>query len=926
MSLASRLCLKMPLAALRITAVLTLVLLLFCSRHTTHAEPLLLDDFEGSETSWSERGGDVQYRIRTHRRSDEQAHGGRTSEYIAVEAGNGSRIEMGRRIPPARVIDELELSLWVKSDRPGIRMLGRVVLPRTIDPRTGEAAWLVVGGSSYSAKGTWQRIRLAAVPQQMGDEVRLLRSRLGSTVDTREAFIDEVRLNVYGGQGITHIWLDDLEIRGAVSAAGHASPSQGGSPQVTSTTARMAEKPPPEIRFEGSVLTVDGKPLFPRAIQHRGEPLSALARLGFNVVWLTAPPDGQLLSDAKARGLWLIAPPPLDADVEGDDRREFGADWDVVLAWDLGSKLTSQQLGRTRRWAERVRAADRRVGRPLIAEATSDLWALSRHVDVLRFDRRPLGSSLELNDFAVWLRHWPRLARPGTPVWATIQTDASESVEGQLAAIAPGEAAEPTVTPDQVRLLVASALSAGVRGLLFSSSARLDASDRATQTRAMALELINHELELAAPWAAAGTFLSTLNDAEQNLSGAVLQTNRARLVTPMLSTKGAQFVPGQSAATAVSLVVPGASEASRAFEITPTGQRPLRDSRRVTGGVRVTMDEIDVSSLVVLTQDPLTLAHFARHRATSARRAAELQRALSLSKLESVLRVESQLEGAAPAIAEAGNWLSAARASLDRADDMLRSAQYESAYFEARRAARPLRMIERSRWEQATASLASAVASPAAIGYGSLPLHWRHVARLELSLPRNLLPAGHFEDLRRMQAAGWRHLTLASRGETSPVETKVELSPVEPHSGRYCLRMVVEPKTPEQAAALIESAPLWVTSPEVPVEAGDWVRIGGWVRVAEPLSGTVDGLMIFDSLGGADLAIRVNQTGGWRPFALYRIAPTSGTVQVTFALTGFGAAMLDDVTIATIDPHREEAPLQAKTQPLPRIERLPLVR
>jgi len=59
-------------------------------------------------------------------------------------------------------------------------------------------------------------------------------------------------------------------------------------------------------------------------------------------------------------------------------------------------------------------------------------------------------------------------------------------------------------------------------------------------------------------------------------------------------------------------------------------------------------------------------------------------------------------------------------------------------------------------------------------------------------------------------------------------------------------------------------------------------------------------LMIFDSFGGSQLAERIHQTNGWREFTLYRAAPRSGDLTVTFAMTGLGEAWLDDVSISTL--------------------------
>ena len=85
------------------------------------------------------------------------------------------------------------------------------------------------------------------------------------------------------------------------------------------------------------------------------------------------------------------------------------------------------------------------------------------------------------------------------------------------------------------------------------------------------------------------------------------------------------------------------------------------------------------------------------------------------------------------------------------------------------------------------------------------------------------------------------------------------------------------------------------------VEAGQIVCIHGWVNVPSPITGSVDGLMIFDSLGGEALADRVGRTAGWKEFALYRIAPQSAAMNVTFALTGLGEVWIDDVAVHVLD-------------------------
>jgi hypothetical protein len=95
---------------------------------------------------------------------------------------------------------------------------------------------------------------------------------------------------------------------------------------------------------------------------------------------------------------------------------------------------------------------------------------------------------------------------------------------------------------------------------------------------------------------------------------------------------------------------------------------------------------------------------------------------------------------------------------------------------------------------------------------------------------------------------------------------------------------------------------VWVVSAPVPVRQGQIVQVQGWVQVPQPLVGTSEGLVVFDSLSGWELGERVRLTRGWRPFTLYRAVPSSGELRVTIALTGVGEAWLDDLRVSLLDP------------------------
>ena len=937
-------------------ALIALLILLTLPRHTAAqglatpaargpvavGQPAWRQDFEGPTTSWTEAGGDAQYSLVAHQRvrggaGYPRAGGGQGCEWLQVVGQGGSTVLVAHDIGRPWVIDELRPTIWIYADRPGIQFFAEVTLPRTLDPRTKQPLTTNIFGAAYTTAGRWQQLEIVNFPRILAGQVRILRSQLAMNVDPREAYVSRALLNIYGGPGVTNVWTDDLEVFGHVPSVMHttgpgarpgsaiaaslaglpAGLSAGDSAGGTAGAGGLPEQhrqdayatpAAREVKLAGSVLKINDYPIFPRCIEYRGEKLAFLKQLGFNTLWLGQAPSPAFLAEARQLRLWLVCPPPegriglqpvtAPESPPSDPPATIGPEYEPVLVWDLGHGLTGESLAANRQRAERVRLADARYSRPLICAPINNLRSYSRYINLLLIDRRPLGTSLEMPNYGNWVRRQPLLALPGTPVWTTVQTQAGEGLRRQFAALTPGQAPPTVVGPEQIRLVVYTAISSGSRGLLFLSDSSLEAQDGETRQRVAALQLLNLELETIAPWAAGGSMVATVECSQPLVNGAILRDDRARIVMPMWLAPGSQCVAPEAAANPLILTLPGVPESSNLFELSAGRLQPLRH-RRQAGGTQVTLDEFGLSALLFLAQDPTIIEAVSRRAAASGKQTAELERYLAAQKLDTVTRVLAQIGGRMPPPKNPGQELDTARQNLKLCDARRATGDYAMASAYARRAMTPLRKLERAAWDTAMKGRDSPVAIPGTSSFQALPWYWALVDRTAwMRVGRNLLPGGDFENIQWMVGYGWRHFQHVTPG----IQTAADLVPDAAHSGRLGLRLTARADDPANPPAVIEMPPLWVTSPAVPVQAGQIVRIHGWINVPTAITGSVDGLQVVESLGGEEMALRLDKTAGWREFSMLRIVPQSGPMTLTLAMTGLGEVRLDDLTIEVLEP------------------------
>jgi hypothetical protein len=653
---------------------------------------------------------------------------------------------------------------------------------------------------------------------------------------------------------------------------------------------------------------VGGLPFFPRAIDHNGEPLEAIAALGFNCVRLATPASSDLLAEARRAGVWVICPPPLLPDIDIRDPESvpaFSTNWDRVLLWDLGSGLAEDDVEPLAERSRRVRACDTRAGRGLIASADSGLRSISRHVDMLVARRTVLGTSLELDDYLTWLKERPRLSRPGTPIIATLSTELDPRAARQAAALAGIGGRGLAVDPESLTLAAFTAVAAGSRGILFASSRRIDGDDRESRARAAAARTMNLRLKLLEPWAAAGRYASTAQASDAEVKAVVIEAARARMVLVWRGVQGAQVVarhyvgdlPDDGAA--LTLLVPGVPEAHQAWEVVPGGLRPVRQ-RRVTGGVSIVLDGFRSSGLLLVSGEPAVTGHVqerARDLAPIALASARAQAAIVLADgAEMLSRLPPTALGQLPAAKMLGE---AQRAAAE--GEALAATDPAAALARFERAAAIGGQFERLTWERGIVAIGSIVASPLATSDATLGEHWRFIEALGgVAAGESLIPAGGMERIDELAGSGWRHFALPQ----ADLRTAVEISRSDPAGGGGSLRMRAEAVGPASAPDVVETPPVWITTPPIQPPAGKLLEIEARVWIPQPLKGSVDGLLVFDSLGGPALAERVGQTPGWRRLVLYRIVPQEDAGEpftVTFALTGLGEARIDEVAVRVLD-------------------------
>ena len=997
----------------------------------------LHEDFEGPRTAWRREESDTTITLHAHERSDRAAHDGRRSERFRFDAGPGSALYFSYSLPRVPIDADPTARLYVRGDREGVQLFGRVVLPADTDPDTGQPSFVLVPGARYDAPGHWQLLELAEVRTLAERQARVLRASGKRKVSLDGAYLERLVVNVMGAPGESDVFLDDLTVgpipAGSLPtlppppvAGADAGPAggggegegegEGGAATINSGGTGGVPAPAPAglapVKLEQNRLKLEGRPWFLSIVSAPGADPAVLRKAAFRVMAIPAGADPEVARRAARAGMLLMPGLDLTADGVRRDPEEVLADaarfpeLPSVAFWDFGRRLGARADREARKAdLEHLREVKLRLirgaeGVPKLAtgEVDGDFFALANKVkgglDLIGVHPPNWGSNVEMAEYQAYLSQRRNLTAGPSPeatYWAMIDAAPPPEVRGAAwGGHTPPAWARARVQPEQVRLFVYAALSAGYRGIGIRGDAEL--TRPAGRPLLNELAFLNAEIALVesilaqgkdpiltvptyppdppkiiplnsgassagrAGRGGAGGATSPLAPPEMppqpTIRAASIATldKRGQLLLVADYALGAQWQPPQMATRNLKIRIPG-NESATAWEIGLGGVKYL-DSVLVAGGKEITVEEFGTTAMILLTYD---LAQKDRiEAAVNAVRSKAILMALDQARAEyaAVEEVHRRLvdDGHDPKDSNGPELLKAARDSIKSADEALQREDYPLAWAEARRASRPLRILERLHFDDALfnftditgithgerpkpkpwiwvnpykpppkppkgpfpPTLVTAASSPPMVAFATLPRQylWNDWIK-EKRFGPNKVRGGDFEATNlfaSLKQNGWNRDDYPAEGVVSDLIA----FPGGYGASKRMLWFKVRAAKPDlidTLAPFLDHPPVTLVSPPVQVYHDEIVRISVNVQMPTATTPGVGGVIVRDTIGGEALQFR---TGGpipdWRRVVLYRQVPADGTMTVTLGLAGFGDAFFDDLRVERLgEPARDEA-------------------
>ena len=725
------------------------------------------DGFEGPRTAWIQEKTDAVVQLLAHERTKLAIREGLLSEGFQFRADVGSGFFYSYALPKIPIDTDLKVSLAVRSDRSGVQLLGRVIIPEDVDPDSGKPSYVTIAGTILEGAERWSRLELLDLPVAVERQARLLRVSTKRKVNLKGAYLDRLIVNLYGGPGETTVYLDDLKI-GPVSSEIAAAYRKTLESATADRPSGVAVLPPkaddvskekqPFLRLDRSGLSRQGYPWVFTAVRAPGADPEKLRRAGFDLFALPVDSDPALVKSVVDNGMWLM--PELDEKGgklepgRAIDRAKAFPSRDKVAFWSIGRDLgRANDLADRQGERDRVRAVARALREMGKEEGVSglstgtvvglfpDYSRAPENLSAIGVNPFGWGTTQDASEMFTYLEERRHLTAPGNPdglyfAWikATPPPIYGKAIWGVDRIPSWGH---PRVQPEQVRNSVYVALAAGCRALGFEADDHL--TDGLGRSMLIELALLNEEIDLF-EWLIGdpsksirllptynpeppqppppqnqglGAKKSNVYKPEKGpnptIRAAALGTKDRRGTLLLLNdySGDVQFQPPQLARNNVVIDIPGLPDA-QAYEFSPGDVRVL-DRDRVPGGIRVKLNEFGPTSMIYVTTDADRVAEL--QRAVVRVRPLAINLAIEQAQLElsSVTEIHRMLSDLGHNVKDADEFLSLAEASVKSAMEARDREDYGLAWAEARRATRPIRELKRAEWDQAREALNNAL-------------------------------------------------------------------------------------------------------------------------------------------------------------------------------------------------------------------------
>ncbi len=832
-------------------------------------------------------------------------------ETITLKTGAGSEAIVEYRIEAVRVIDELTATVMLRAAKPGQRIGFRVRYPYMTNPQTRQPISVLLYGAEYRQPGVWQKVGIGAIASPLRLKAMALRREFGAAANLDDPFVDAVVVNAYTGAGETTLSIDNVHVDGLVAVTSMQSlfatrqqatrlPLTGTGPSDASNETSSG----PSTPFPANQIT--------RILQHNGEPLDWVRTLGFNAVLINRPPTERILREAMLARVAIIAPPPTAPDMALEPLLE------PLIGYYLGTSLNQSNLQSTAATVDRIVKFPTRWQRPVMI-APAEAWrAFGSYADSIVHDLAPPVRGLAADEEIISLVD--RVNRVGRPlsIVVGVPTDPPAALASQLDQIS-GSIGAPRgddVPWHAMLLQVARALEVAPQAILYRSNRSLTSGLPEDQRRSMGLSYVNRYLEAIGPLAASVTKKEKIDceGARFRCSRLDFPGGHVMIASSYLQQRGLSLAGDGDT---LQLVLPPSDTTKVAYRVTHFSAERIT-VQTTSRGPRLEIVSPDLVETIVISSDP----------EMGGRLAAVLRRVASQAALdrwqltrEALDQLQTDWQTTTSSRILAANrpsidLLNAAERTLSEAEPMFRSGDASSTMRMARRAdAWQLR----ARWNLHAAlspggQLSPTTSCPPLLSSGgiSILLMWWPLMS-DRGWSDNRLSGGGLDDRSQLGPAGW---TFGRRSEQS-TQADVKIIAGRQVEGGGCLVADVASVTGGTLPGGYAGTTIQIRSPGARFEAGTALRIDAKVRTLG-FGGADQGVLVYDTIGGAELGVLVRAVPTWQTVRLYRQTTSAGEINVLFEAIGAGEFMIDDVQVRSWEPAASE------TIPMRRIAEVPI--